>query len=227
MSPNCRSRSTSATRSPASCSATARFVDGERLARAALGAEDDDQPRRAPSRPARARRALRASAFWIVNLTSSRGCGSIRMSSAPGLEHASHEAVRGPLAEHEHGPVLVLADGALDQVEHPIRIALAGDDEHVAVGALESPGGRVHALDDADDVDVRILRQRAEDLVVGQAGVEDDEGADGARHVMPRPAARRVALLPGASCSPSRFASRLHCGIASAALSAAPSCYRR
>ena len=72
-----------------------------------------------------------------------------------GLEDALDEAARRPVGEHEHRQVGILPDGALDQVEDAVGVALAGDDEHVAVGALERARGGVEALDDADDVDRR------------------------------------------------------------------------
>ena len=180
-----------------------------------------------PGRALRARAPpRRAIAFWIAKPSASARLRQHEDVVGADLEDALDEAVRRPVGEDEHRQVWILADRALEQVEDAVRVALAGDDEHVAVGALERPGCGVEALDDADDVDFAILRQRAERPGLGQAGVEHDEGANRARHATPAPL-RGALPVTRTFGRPSRGAFRLHFQILVATSAVAPSCYRR
>ena len=67
------------------------------------------------------------------------------MSSAPASNTLSHEAVRRARAEHQHRPAWSLPGGVGDQLDHPVRAVVAGDQQQVGAAPLErtasiSPG---------------------------------------------------------------------------------------
>ncbi len=144
----------------------------------------------------------------------------------PDLEDALDEAGRRRVGEHEHREVGILLDRALEQVEDAVGVAGAGDDEDVALGAPERPGGRVEALDHADDVDLGIVRERRVDPVGLDAAVDRDEGADSPGHASAPPrGARCCPVRPEPMPSLSRISSPIP--VLPAFSQIAPSRYRR
>ncbi len=78
----------------------------------------------------------------------------------------------------------------VDDLERPVVLAaLAGDEDHVDLAALERADGLVDAVGDADELERRVVGQGPLDVEDVEA-FDGDECADGAFHPTTVPAAR-------------------------------------
>ena len=101
--------------------------------------------------------------------------GQVQQVVGSGLEHTSSEAVRRTRRHDEHGAVRRLLDGAVDEVESPVRVAGASDDEELRTGLLQRTPTLFEPVHDPDQLEPGNGRERGLHRLVVDAGVYRDE----------------------------------------------------
>ena len=181
-SPNWRSRSTISDRScRASASATARLVDVSVLPVPPFGpsTQMSDGGVIAPGVDVRAagERLAHREPQLLLRERERDDVGR------PRLERAPEEPVRRAQSEHEDGQARLGPPGAVDHVDRAVGLAATGDEEDVARAAVDATNGRVGVLDDTDELEARVARQRL--LDIDRVDADDgDERPD--RSLVPR-----------------------------------------
>src|SRR5436189_9196 len=100
-----------------------------------------------------------------------------------GLERAPEEAVRRPVPEHHDREVGVLLVHGVEEQQGAVRVAGAGDEEHVRRAVAQPAEGLLGPRDHADDAELVVGRQGLLDLLGVYTGLDCKEGFDrAARH---------------------------------------------
>ena len=100
-----------------------------------------------------------------------------------GLERAPEEAVRRPVPEHHDREVGVLLVHGVEEQQGAVRVAGAGDEEHVRRAVAQPAEGFLGPRDHADDAELVVGRQGLLDLLGVYTGLDCEEGFDrAARH---------------------------------------------
>ena len=147
----------------------------QRLAGAALRAEDADEPRVLVD--GRRVRALLAG-HELVDLEADllRRRREHDDVVCAGLERAPEEAVGRPVPEHHHVQVGALAGHRIQEQQGAVRVAGAGDEEQVRDAATEPAQRLLGAVDDADDGEVLAAGQRVLHVLGVDARLDCEEG---------------------------------------------------
>ena len=102
-----------------------------------------------------------------------------------GLENPLHEPVRGSVADDDHRPLWALLDRAVDEEERAIGGVGARHHKQVRRCLLERRPAVLQAVDDADDLDLRIDREDRLERIHVDPLVDRDERSGRVGHCPP------------------------------------------